>query len=89
MEFLGLPSITHTPQCMVGIDKYTQISRILNPIVLTIEQISVLAKNDQINSYITTAFGSTKQLRKLILHDFFTRAFDGSGGDNFFDAGQC
>jgi Protein of unknown function (DUF2009) len=27
------------------------------------------------------------QVQKDILHDFFTHAFDGSGGDNFFDAG--
>ena len=27
------------------------------------------------------------QAQKDILHDFFTHAFDGSGGDNFFDAG--
>ena len=26
---------------------------------------------------------------KTILKDFFTHAFDGSGGDNFFEAGSC
>lgn len=28
------------------------------------------------------------QAQKDVLHDFFTHAFDGSGGDNFFDAGN-
>jgi hypothetical protein len=27
--------------------------------------------------------------RRLILEDFFRHAFDGSGADNFFDAGSC
>jgi len=27
--------------------------------------------------------------RKSILADFFRHAFDGSGADNFFDAGSC
>ena len=26
---------------------------------------------------------------RAILRDFFRFAFDGSGGDNFFDAGSC
>lgn len=33
------------------------------------------------------AFGATLHLR-LILADFFKHAFDGSGADNFFDAGS-
>jgi hypothetical protein len=28
-------------------------------------------------------------LKKTILTDFFRHAFDGSGADNFFDAGSC
>ena len=31
----------------------------------------------------------TEQLRVVILQDFFKFAFDGSGADNFFDAGSC
>ena len=35
------------------------------------------------------AYGGIDKAKKDILHDFFTHAFDGSGGDNFFDAGMC
>ena len=33
--------------------------------------------------------GSAERCRKFILADFFRHAFDGSGADNFFDAGSC
>ena len=35
------------------------------------------------------AFGSVDACKKLILGDFFRHAFDGSGADNFYDAGSC
>ena len=37
--------------------------------------------------YAHTNMYLLSQAQKDILHDFFTHAFDGSGGDNFFDAG--
>lgn len=40
-------------------------------------------------AYIQTSFGGTERLKKTILTDFFRHAFDGSGADNFFDAGSC
>lgn len=33
------------------------------------------------------SFESVENLRKIILSDFFRHGFDGSGADNFFDAG--
>ena len=36
-----------------------------------------------------SAFGGPESLIKLILADFFRHGFDGSGADNFFDAGSC
>ncbi|KAJ1926482.1 hypothetical protein IWQ60_003757 [Tieghemiomyces parasiticus] len=39
--------------------------------------------------YIVQTFGSVESCKKLILADFFRYAFDGSGGDNFYDAGSC
>ena len=38
-------------------------------------------------AYIDSTFGSVQGLKKSILTDFFKFAFDGSGADNFFDAG--
>ena len=71
----------------IAADKYTQISRILSPIVLTIKQIDKLMENRTTLAYIETAFGGSDKLKKDILFDFFRSAFDGSGADNFFDAG--
>ena len=71
------------------IDKYTQVPRILAPVVLAVEQIDKLAQDPGIGGYITAQFGGTERLKKTILTDFFRHAFDGSGADNFFDAGSC
>ena len=62
--------------------------RILAPIVTTIRLIPVVARNDAgIRRYFDETFGGVKKLRLMILADFFRHAFDGSGADNFFDAG--
>jgi hypothetical protein len=71
------------------IDKYSQIYRILLPICNTIAQIPSLQQNPAINAYITEQFGSVENLCKEILADFFRHGFDGSGADNFYDAGSC
>ena len=34
-------------------------------------------------------FGGVEPTRAAICTDFFRHAFDGSGADNFFDAGSC
>ena len=34
-------------------------------------------------------FGGLTELKLAILQDFFRFGFDGSGADNFFDAGSC
>ncbi|KAJ1469307.1 hypothetical protein T484DRAFT_1852184 [Baffinella frigidus] len=44
---------------------------------------------DWIAEYIDSTFGGPDTLRKDILYDFFKSAFDGSGADNFYDAGSC
>ena len=36
-----------------------------------------------------SGYGGLKKLRLDILHDFFRSAFDGSGAENFYDAGSC
>ena len=47
------------------------------------------SQDEGIKNMITTGFGGLEKLRKDILYDFFRSAFDGSGADNFYDAGSC
>jgi len=79
----------NVPNALMFIDKYTQISRILNPIITTLRNSAELMKSPQLRDYIVDKFGSLENCRKQILWDFFKYAFDGSGADNFFDAGSC
>ncbi|KAK3233434.1 hypothetical protein CYMTET_56271 [Cymbomonas tetramitiformis] len=79
----------NVPNALTFIDKYTQVPRILNPIVLVIEKIPELMKDAHLAQYIEDAFGGAAHLQKMILVDFFRHGFDGSGADNFFDAGSC
>lgn len=74
---------------LMFLDKYSQVSRILNPIVLVIEELPRLAKDPGIKSYVDATFGSVESCQKHILCDFVRHGFDGSGADNFFDAGSC
>jgi len=74
----------NVPNTLVFIDKYTQVARILGPIVVTLSHLEIAGLNRYLQAY-----GGIEKAKKDILHDFFTHAFDGSGGDNFFDAGSC
>lgn len=61
----------------------------MGPIVSCLEQLVVLYdKDEQIQNLIDTGYGGLETLKKDILFDFFRSAFDGSGADNFFDAGR-
>jgi hypothetical protein len=119
------------------IDKYTQVPRILNPVVQVLDELPNLAKDPAIAGYLSAAFGGVDGARRAILVDFCRHAFgaraarffcgafccgvlrcvlhhlplqklqsqtthppppppqtqlqktDGSGADNFFDAGSC
>lgn len=71
------------------IDKYTQVPRIINPVVLTVEEVDKIAKDPALKEYVDKTFGGCEALKKEILADFFRYGFDGSGADNFFDAGSC
>jgi hypothetical protein len=120
----------NVPNALVFIDKYTQISRILGPLISTLKNLEILNEEnssisrylesycqEQINTqhysngsgngngnlsacgthggYFTNNVSSggslnpIEKIKKDILYDFFTHGFDGSGGDNFFDAGSC
>ena len=56
--------------------------------VTTISKIDTL-DSPPLGRYIDDAFQSHELAKKTILCDFFKHAFDGSGADNFFDAGSC
>eukprot|EP00747_Dinoflagellata_sp_TGD_P186171 gnl/TRDRNA2_/TRDRNA2_43069_c0_seq2.p1 gnl/TRDRNA2_/TRDRNA2_43069_c0~~gnl/TRDRNA2_/TRDRNA2_43069_c0_seq2.p1 ORF type:complete len:600 (+),score=142.98 gnl/TRDRNA2_/TRDRNA2_43069_c0_seq2:65-1864(+) len=79
----------NVPNALMFIDKYIQIPRFLNPLVLTLDKLpSLRDQSEGMREYIDS-WGGTRRLQRLILADFFRHAFDGSGADNFFDAGSC
>jgi hypothetical protein len=66
------------------------VPRILSPIVSCLENIERICEEDEgIHQFVKSGFGGVEQLKKDILYDFFKSAFDGSGADNFYDAGSC
>ncbi|KAH7887362.1 hypothetical protein F5I97DRAFT_1925819 [Phlebopus sp. FC_14] len=79
----------NVPNALMFIDKYSQIYRILLPVCNTLSQIPVVSEKPALRSYIEDEFGSTENCIQEILADFFRHGFDGSGADNFFDAGSC
>ncbi|TFK99154.1 hypothetical protein BDV98DRAFT_511020 [Pterulicium gracile] len=79
----------NVPNTLMFIDKYTQIYRILLPICHTLSRIQGLTDKPALASYLDDEFGSADNAIREILADFFRHAFDGSGADNFFDAGSC
>ena len=81
---------SNVPNALIFIDKYTQVSRILNPIDIVLRQLrSLCSSANPEKRYIDATFGGVDNLTKMVLADFFRHAFDGSGADNFFDAGSC
>ncbi|KAF8559438.1 hypothetical protein OG21DRAFT_1402895 [Imleria badia] len=79
----------NVPNALMFIDKYSQIYRILLPVCNTLSQIPSLSDKPALRSYIEDEFGSIDNCIREILSDFFRHGFDGSGADNFFDAGSC
>jgi hypothetical protein len=80
----------NVPNSLSFIDKYTQVPRILSPIVTCLENLEKMyEEHDDITQLVDDNFDGLEKLRKDILHDFFRSAFDGSGADNFYDAGSC
>lgn len=77
------------PNAFHFIDKYGQISRILIPILRTIDKIDELEQSVTKRQYMSEVWGNGDGARRSILADFFRHGFDGSGGDNMDDAGSC
>lgn len=79
----------NVPNALVFIDKYTQVARILGPLVTTLNNLeTACTESDGLRRYLKS-YGGIEKAKKNILLDFFRYGFDGSGGDNFFDAGSC
>jgi hypothetical protein len=81
---------SNVPNALTFIDKYAAVERILNPLLMVLDAISNTRHHPpQLQSYIAMRWGSPTDAVKHILCDFFKFAFDGSGADNFYDAGSC
>ena len=79
----------NVPNAHFFADKYTQVYRITLPICNTLGKIPELMKKPSLKKFVEEEFGSEENLMVEILGDFFRHGFDGSGADNFFDAGSC
>lgn len=74
------------PNALVFIDKYTQVPRILAPLVSTLDKLPETYESSRaIKSLIDKEFHGVDSLRMMILQDFFRHGFDGSGDDG----GSC
>eukprot|EP01013_Petalomonas_cantuscygni_P044614 TRINITY_DN923_c0_g1_i2.p1 TRINITY_DN923_c0_g1~~TRINITY_DN923_c0_g1_i2.p1 ORF type:complete len:256 (+),score=82.65 TRINITY_DN923_c0_g1_i2:155-922(+) len=69
------------PNALVFIDKYTQVPRIVNPLLIAIDGIDDLCSRPGIGAFVEKTFGGSEAVKRLILRDFFRHAFDGSGDD--------
>jgi len=89
-SWVGL-SVVHlgdrdVPNALVFIDKYTQVPRILGPIVRAIELLEDVANTDnRVKDLIETKFEGVESSKISILRDYFRHGFDGSGDDG----GSC
>lgn len=78
------------PNALFFLDKYLQVPRILNPVNMVLRLLKQILSSDVFTAeWVRYQFGSIDVLEKAILTDFFRYAFDGSGADNFYDAGSC
>merc|ERR1719326_1683883 len=74
------------PNALVFIDKYTQVPRILAPLVRTLDKLpEVCNSSPALTALIDREFGGVETLSMAILQDFFRHGFDGSGDDG----GSC
>lgn len=62
----------------------------LRPIVDTVDSIPALCANDpHVAKWVENEYGGAQALQRTILSDFFRHGFDGSGANNYYDAGSC
>jgi len=72
------------PNALFFIDKYTQVPRILGPLVHAIDRIDVLDSDPRVSLLIKIC-GGREHCKRFILSDYFRHGFDGSGSDG----GSC
>ena len=72
------------PNALFFIDKYTQVPRILGPLVHAVDRIDVLARDPRAQ-HLVALCGGADQCKRRILRDYFRHGFDGSGSDG----GSC
>ena len=72
------------PNALFFIDKYTQVPRILGPLVHAVDRIDVLAADPRSRRLVELC-GGTDYCKQFILRDFFRHGFNGSGSDG----GSC
>jgi len=77
------------PNALVFIDKYSQVPRIVNPIIRVVEELELIEKDPSLAEYLDEQWEGRESLTIQILCDFFKHGFDGSGADNYYDAGSC
>lgn len=80
----------NVPNALTFLDKYAQVARILRPLITVLDRANTLYHEDKdIKAFIDAQFGHIQHFFITVLADFFRHAFDGSGADNFYDAGSC
>jgi len=72
------------PNALFFIDKYTQVPRILGPLVHAIDRIDVLDSDPRVKMLVEIC-GGREHCKRFILRDYFRHGFDGSGSDG----GSC
>jgi hypothetical protein len=75
------------PNALIFIDKYNQISRILNPLVSVLKRLDHIEADADLKHFLI--YDNNRSARLWVLTDFFRHGFNGSGADNNFDAGSC
>jgi hypothetical protein len=68
---------------------HLQVPRILAPLILTLNNLEKAGRENEGLARYLSSYGGLNRAQKDIMWDFFTHAFDGSGGTNFFEAGSC
>eukprot|EP01012_Entosiphon_sulcatum_P056411 TRINITY_DN80068_c0_g1_i1.p1 TRINITY_DN80068_c0_g1~~TRINITY_DN80068_c0_g1_i1.p1 ORF type:complete len:483 (-),score=69.99 TRINITY_DN80068_c0_g1_i1:2-1426(-) len=93
-QWVGL-SVVHlgddqVPNALNFIDKYTQVARIVHPILQCVDNVERVGLEwPGIPQLIAHDFSDAQGLRLALLRDFFRHGFDGGGGNNPMDAGSC